>query len=82
MEDREEEVEWREEQAKGIFEDIGDYQVTVKSTKRTLSDGTCPFCKGLMVGDGYREVIHCENAKWKDYRYLLPEDSAIYCRVL
>ena len=40
----------------------------------------CPNCGGLMLGDGDREVLHCEFAEWEDYRYEPPDDNPIYCK--
>jgi hypothetical protein len=39
----------------------------------------CSKCGGNMLGDGYREVIHCEQSEWKDYRYLEPDAEPILC---
>ena len=33
-----------------------------------------------MLGDGYREVLHCEFAEWDDYKYLAPDDNPVECR--
>lgn len=33
-----------------------------------------------MVGDGYRNVVHCESAEWQDYRWLEPDAAPVHCR--
>jgi hypothetical protein len=50
----------------------------VNSTRDALM--TCPRCGGSMLGDGYREVFHCEFAEWHDYRWVTPDDEPVYCR--
>ena len=40
----------------------------------------CKTCGGLMLGDGYRTVPHCEFAEWEDHKYQEPDAPPIYCK--
>lgn len=39
----------------------------------------CRRCGGAMLGDGYTEVIHCENAEEESYVYCAPDEGPVYC---
>ena len=39
----------------------------------------CKICGGMMLGDGYQDVLHCENAHWNDYGWLTPDSNPVYC---
>lgn len=39
----------------------------------------CENCGGMMVGDGYRSVLHCEYAEWDDYAHMEPDAKPVYC---
>ena len=40
----------------------------------------CKNCNGNMVGDGYRAVLHCENAEWEDFCDKEPDADPVYCK--
>ena len=40
---------------------------------------TCPYCGGDMIGDGYTEVVHCENAEEETYCDHEPDAPPVYC---
>jgi len=40
----------------------------------------CPNCGGTMEGDGYTEVMHCENADYEAYFDHEPDASPVYCQ--
>lgn len=39
----------------------------------------CSKCGGDMAGDGYVDVIHCENAEYEKYFDRTPDDNPIEC---
>lgn len=39
----------------------------------------CLDCGGTMIGDGYTEVVHCENAEEESYAYCAPDEGPVYC---
>jgi hypothetical protein len=41
----------------------------------------CKVCGGEMLGDGYSEVIHCENASEDTYWYVEPDADPVHCVV-
>ena len=42
-------------------------------------NGYCPKCGGDLIGDGYRDVLHCENADPESYAYHEPDAQPVYC---
>lgn len=40
---------------------------------------TCRNCGGDMLGDGFTEVMHCENAEEESYRYETPDSNPVLC---
>lgn len=42
-------------------------------------NGTCPNCGAPLIGDGYRDVLRCENADPESYAYHEPEADPIFC---
>lgn len=40
---------------------------------------TCPHCGGEMEGDGYNQVIRCENSIEEVWRYEPPDAGPFYC---
>ena len=42
-------------------------------------NGYCPNCGGGIHGDGYRWVLHCENATPETYEYHEPDAQAVLC---
>lgn len=39
----------------------------------------CPKCGGVVVGDGYASVMHCEFADPDDYWYCEPDANPVWC---
>lgn len=39
----------------------------------------CNKCGGRMIGDGFTEIIHCENAEYESYYDLPPDDTPVEC---
>lgn len=42
-------------------------------------NGTCSKCGGTILGDGYREVLHCENAEWSALEGREPDSGVVEC---
>lgn len=40
----------------------------------------CPNCGGMIYGDGYNIVMHCEYASPDDYDYKEPDADPVMCR--
>ena len=42
---------------------------------------SCPYCGGKLEGDGFAEVVHCENVDLFELPFGLPEPDAppVYC---
>ena len=43
------------------------------------ANSTCPNCGGPLAGDGYRTVLHCENADMDKVWECEPDASPVYC---
>jgi hypothetical protein len=43
------------------------------------ANGTCPRCGGEIFGDGYRSVLHCENAEPESYEFHEPDAAKVLC---
>lgn len=41
---------------------------------------TCSRCGGRILGDGYTEARHCENADYDDYYDCEPDAPVVLCR--
>jgi hypothetical protein len=52
-----------------VHYDDGDYDANI-----------CLNCGGVLLGDGYVEVKHCEFAAEEDYIDCAPYDDPIYCK--
>jgi Zn-finger nucleic acid-binding protein len=39
----------------------------------------CPKCGGTMFGDGYNDVIQCENATNPEIDFMAPDEGPVYC---
>lgn len=39
----------------------------------------CKNCGCEMIGDGYTQVIHCENSDYDSYFDKEPDSSFVYC---
>jgi len=42
-------------------------------------NGVCPRCGGNLIGDGWRSVLHCENADLEMYEFHEPDARAVLC---
>ena len=40
---------------------------------------SCPNCGGSIIGDGYSEVMRCENADESLYEFCEPDAPIVYC---
>ena len=43
------------------------------------ANGECPHCGSPLIGDGYRDVLHCENAEPETYEYHEPDAQPVLC---
>ena len=41
--------------------------------------GTCSKCGGTILGDGYRTVLHCQNADWNAIEGREPDSGPVEC---
>ena len=39
----------------------------------------CPNCGERMIGDGYRIVLHCPNARMEDFEHSEPDAQPVLC---
>lgn len=49
--------------------------------KKTAMTGRCPFCGGIMLGDGFSEVSHCEFADSDIVLETPPDSDPIFCEL-
>lgn len=43
------------------------------------ANGECPHCGSPLIGDGYRDVLHCENAEPESYECHEPDAQPVLC---
>ncbi len=43
------------------------------------ANGYCSKCGGDLIGDGYRDVLHCENAEPEAFEHHEPDAPPVLC---
>ncbi len=45
-----------------------------------MNNDTCPNCGSPLSGDGFKWVLHCENADPENYTYHEPDAQPVFCQ--